>query len=111
MEALNCEKDFKRTKDMTAALKKRKPSLKDKYGDPIYVLELMDTFFKEGELESLTDVISSYVKNSSKYSSQEEFADIIGTSKATLTRMYAHGNVSLNVLFDAIYQIREDAKL
>ncbi len=92
------------------ALEKRRLSLKEKFAQPQYVLEQMASFLKEGDVASITDLISAYVSNSEKYKNQEEFAEAIGTTRQTLHRMFSHSDaVSIKVFFGAVGRIYEDA--
>lgn len=94
-----------------SSLENKRMSLKEKFGNPHFVLEQMAQFVKDGDVASITDLIASYVANSKKYDSQEEFASAIGTTRQTLSRMFAHSEaVSLKVFFGAIEKIHEDSK-
>ena len=86
-------------------------SLKQKFGDPQYILSLMSDFVKDGDVASITDLISAYISNSPLYKSQDEFAQQIGTTRQTLHRMLSHSDtVSLRVFFNAIEQIHSDSQ-
>lgn len=90
-------------------LEKRKMSLKEKFGQPDYILQQMAQFLLEGDIASITDLISAYISNSKKYKSQEQFAAAIGTTRQTLHRMLSHSDgVSMKVFFNAIEQIHSD---
>jgi hypothetical protein len=97
-------------KKLTPAEQKRM-SLKAQLGQPNFVLEQMAGYMKDGDVSSITDLIASYVQNSPKYNSQDEFAEAIGTTRQTLHRMFSHNDkVSMKVFFGAIEQIFEDGK-
>ncbi len=88
----------------------KKQSLSEKFSDPKFIIEAMSDYLKEGDVGSITDLISAYIKNSKIYNSQEEFATKIGTTRQTLHRMLSHNdNVSLQVFFSAIEQIHSDS--
>ncbi len=90
---------------------KKRLSLKEKLGRPDFILEQMSQFIKDGDVASITDLIASYISNSPKYKSQEEFARTIGTTRQTLYRMLAHSEaVSLKVFFNSIEQIHDDLR-
>lgn len=96
-------------KNPTAAEKRL--SLKQKFGQPQYVLEQMAEYMKDGDVASVTDLIASYISNSAKYKSQDQFADAIGTTRQTLHRMLSHNdNVSIKIFFNAIEQIHQDSQ-
>lgn len=87
----------------------RRASLKEKLGQPQFVLEQMAEYMKDGDVASVTDLISSYISNSPKYSNQDQFASAIGTTRQTLHRMLSHNDaVSIKVFFNAIEQIHAD---
>ena len=87
----------------------RRVGLKEKLGQPEFVMEQMSQYMKEGDVASITDLISSYISNSPKYKNQEQFAEAIGTTRQTLHRMLSHSDaVSLKVFFNAIEQIHGD---
>ncbi len=89
---------------------KRRLSLREKLGTPEFILEQMADYIRDGDVASITDLISSYISNSSKYKSQEQFAEAIGTTRQTLHRMLSHSDsVSLKVFFNAIERIWEDS--
>lgn len=91
-------------------LEEKRHSLKQKFGKPDYVLEQMSQYLKDGDVASITDLISAYVSNSEKYKNQEAFASAIGTTRQTLHRMLSHSDaVSIKVFFGAVEQIYEDA--
>lgn len=87
---------------------KRIMGIKENFGRPEYIIELLANFLKEGDFSSSTDLIGAYISNSPKYKNQDEFAQAIGTTRQTLHRMFAHENVSLNVFFNALEQIYND---
>ena len=88
----------------------KRMALKERFGNPNEVLNMMSGYIKEGDVASLTDLISSYISNSSKYDNQEEFAAAIGTTRQTLHRMLSHNDaVSMKVFFAAIERIHGDA--
>jgi hypothetical protein len=94
-----------------AARSARRLGLKQRFGDPKSVLEMMSDFIREGDIAAITDLIAAYVSNSPLYKSQEEFAQKIGTTRQTLHRMLSHSEtVSLGVFFKAIEQIHSDAE-
>ena len=102
----------------TAALKSKgkfningkRLALKERFGNANEVLNMMADYIKEGDVASLTDLISSYISNSLKYDNQEEFATAIGTTRQTLHRMLSHNEaVSMKVFFAAIERIHSDA--
>jgi hypothetical protein len=85
-------------------------SLKERFGNPEQVLEMMADYMKDGDVASITDLISSYVSNSHKYKNQDEFAEAIGTTRQTLHRMLSHSDtVSMKVFFGALERIHSDA--
>lgn len=103
---MNAAKKIKKS-----SLEVKRESLKERFGQPEYVLEQMAQYLKEGDVASITDLISAYVSNSPKYKSQQEFADAIETSRQTLHRMFSHNEeVSMNVFIGAIQQIYQDAQ-
>jgi DNA-binding phage protein len=88
---------------------KKRAGLKEKLGQPQFVLEQMSEYMKDGDVTSITDLISSYISNSPKYKNQDQFAEAIGTTRQTLHRMLSHSDsVSLKVFFNAIEQIHAD---
>ena len=88
----------------------KRMGLKAKFAEPTYILEQMAQFLKEGDVASITDLISAYISNSKKYNSQDEFAKAIGTTRQTLHRMLSHSDaVSMKIFFGAIEQIHQDA--
>lgn len=88
----------------------KRMALKERFGNPNEVLNMMSGYIKAGDVASLTDLISSYISNSSKYDNQEEFAEAIGTTRQTLHRMLSHNDaVSMKVFFAAIERIHSDA--
>lgn len=88
----------------------RRLSLREKLGQPNFVLEQMAQYLKDGDVASITDLISSFISNSPKYKNQDQFANAIGTTRQTLHRMLSHSDtVSLKVFFNAIEQIHQDA--
>lgn len=89
---------------------KRRLSLKEKLGTPEFILEQMADYMREGDVASITDLISSYISNSPKYKNQKQFAEAIGTTRQTLHRMLSHSeSVSVKVFFNAIERIWEDS--
>lgn len=68
----------------------------------------MADYLRDGDFDSITDIIASYIVNSPKYKGQDDFAKAIGTNRQTLYRMFAHQNVSMNVLFAAVERIYKD---
>ena len=95
----------------SAALKveKKRMGLKEKFANPEYILEQMAQYMKDGDVASITDLISAYVSNSHKYKNQDQFAEAIGTTRQTLHRMLSHSDsVSIKVFFNAIERIHED---
>ncbi len=88
----------------------KRMALKERFGNPNEVLEMMAEYMKDGDVASITDLISSYISNSPKYNNQEEFANAIGTTRQTLHRMLSHSDaVSMKVFFGAIEQIHSDS--
>lgn len=88
----------------------RRMALKERFGNPNEVLDMMSGYIKDGDVASITDLISSYISNSAKYENQSEFAEAIGTTRQTLHRMLSHNDtVSMKVFFAAIEQIHSDA--
>lgn len=97
-------------KNSKAILGKKRADYKLRAGDPIYTLDRIADLIKTGDIENITDVISSYIINSPKYSSHEAFAEAIGTSRATLLRMLAHNDaVSIKVFFSAMGRVYSDS--
>ena len=102
-----------------AALKIKNPtiaekrlSLKQKFGQPQYVLVQMAEYIKDGDVASLSDLISAYISNSTKYKNQDQFAEAIGTTRQTLHRMLSHNdNVSIKIIFNAVEQIHQDSQI
>ncbi len=91
------------------SLGEKRLSLKEKFAQPSYIIEQMAQYLKEGDVASITDLISAYISNTDKYESQQEFAEAIGTTRQTLHRMLAHSDaVSIKVFFRAIEQIHAD---
>lgn len=91
----------------TNSYDQKRMSLKEKFGNPKYVLDQISQYVKDGDFASMTDLISAYVSNA--YKSQEDFAEAIGTTRQTLHRMFAHENVSLSIFFNALEKIHKDA--
>lgn len=92
------------------AKKKGKQSLSEKYADPTYILNEMADYLKAGDVESITDLINLYIRNSSQYT-QEIFAEKIDVSRGTLSSMLSNtGNVSMNVFMSAIDLIYQDSQ-
>ncbi len=88
----------------------KRMSLKARFANPEEILGMMADYMKEGDVASITDLISSYISNSPKYKSQEQFAEAIGTTRQTLHRMLSHSDtVSMKVFFGAIEQIHSDS--
>ena len=99
-------------KKKTSTVEEKRMSLKEKFGHPQFIMEQMTQYFREGDIASITDLISAYISNSQKYSNQEEFANAIGTTRQTLHRMLSHdNNVSLKVFLNAVERIHKDANL
>lgn len=92
----------------SSQLKNKRMGIKEKFRDPQFILDEITQYVKEGDIAASTDLISAYISNSFKYSSQSDFAEAIGTTRQTLHRMFAHDNVNLNVFFRAIEQIHAD---
>ena len=85
-------------------------ALKERFSDPKEILNLMADYIKDGDVASLTDLISSYIANCPKYNNHEEFAVAIWTTRQTLHRMLSHNDaVSIKVFFAAIERIYSDA--
>lgn len=98
-------------KDEKINSEKRRAGLKEKLGQPQFILEQMAEYMKEGDVASITDLIASYIANSPQYKNQEQFATAIGTTRQTLHRMLSHSDtVSIKVFFRAIEQIHADAE-
>lgn len=94
-----------------STLEKKRLSLNQKFGNPTEVLNMMADYIKDGDIASITDLISAYVANSSKYKNQDQFAEAIGTTRQTLHRMFSHEDtVSLKIFFGAIEQIHNDSQ-
>lgn len=90
-------------------LSDERSSFKRKFGEPKYILEQIANYIKDGDIASVTDLIAAYISNSTKYNSQDQFAEAIGTTRQTLHRMLSHNdNVSLKIFFRSIEQIHED---
>ena len=88
----------------------KRMALKERFANPNEVLTMMSDYIKDGDVASLTDLISSYISNSPKYNNQEQFAEAIGTTRQTLHRMLSHNDaVSIKVFFSAIEKIHSDA--
>lgn len=96
-------------KQSVDAYENKRMSLKEKFASPQYIIEQISQYVKDGDFDSMTDLISAYITNSPKYRNQEEFAEAIGTTRQTLHRMFAHESVSLNIFFNALNKIHEDA--
>lgn len=98
-------------KKKSSTTEENRLSLKQKFGQPDFVMDQMTQYFREGDVASITDLISAYISNSPKYANQDEFARSIGTTRQTLHRMLSHNdNVSLKVFFNAIERIFADAQ-
>lgn len=88
----------------------KRMGLKEKFANPEYIMEQMSQYLKDGDVASITDLISAYISNSRKYSNQDQFAEAIGTTRQTLHRMLSHSDsVSIKVFFNAIERIHKDA--
>ena len=88
----------------------KRMALKEQFGNPQEVLNMMADYMRDGDVASITDLISAYISNSHKYKNQDEFAKAIGTTRPTLHRMLAHNDaVSIKWFFGAIEQIYQDA--
>lgn len=97
-------------KEEKSSVEKRRSGLKERFGQPQFILEQMSAYMKDGDVASITDLIASYIANSPKYKNQDQFAEAIGTTRQTLHRMLSHSDtVSLKVFFNSIEQIHEDA--
>tara|TARA_Y100000385_G_scaffold268161_1_gene304939 strand:- start:324 stop:647 length:324 start_codon:yes stop_codon:yes gene_type:complete len=90
-------------------LKNKRMGIKEKFRNPQFIIDEISQYVKEGDIAASTDLISAYISNSLKYSNQADFAEAIGTTRQTLHRMFAHENVNLNIFFNAIEQIYDDA--
>ena len=89
---------------------KKRMALKERFGNPNEILTMMADYMKDGDVASITDLISSYISNSPKYDNQDQFAAAIGTTRQTLHRMLSHNDaVSMKVFFAAIERIHNDA--
>lgn len=89
---------------------KKRMALKERFANPEEVMLMMADYMKDGDVASITDLISAYISNSKRYPNQDEFAKAIGTTRQTLHRMLSHNeNVSMKVFFNAIEKIHEDA--
>lgn len=92
-------------------LDQKRLSLNQQFANPNQVLNMMADYMKDGDVASITDLISAYITNSEKYKNQDQFADAIGTTRQTLHRMLSHEDtVSIKVFFGAIEQIHQDAQ-
>lgn len=99
-----------KVKNEKSSLDKKRMSFKEKFGQADYVLEQISQYIKDGDVASITDLISSYISNCPKYKNQQSFAEAIGTTRQTLHRMLSHSDsVSIRVFFRAIEQIHADA--
>ncbi len=103
---MSLAKKIENSKGSTEA---KRMSIKEKFRNPQFIIDEIANFVKEGDISASTDLISAYIANSSKYNSQEQFAEAIGTTRQTLHRMFAHENVNLNVFFKAVERIHQDA--
>ncbi len=93
------------------SLEQKRKSLNEQFGDASTIINMMAEYLKDGDVVSITDLISAYLSNSAKYKNRDEFATAIGTTRQTLHRMLSHEEtVSLKVFFNAIEQIHADAK-
>lgn len=96
-------------KGSKSEIEMKRTGLKEKFGEPKFILEQMAQYLQDGDVASITDLISAYVSNSPKYQSQEEFAKAIGTTRQTLHRLFSHSEaVAVGVFFSAIEQIYSD---
>lgn len=73
--------DFKNEKTNT---EKRRSGLKEKLGQPQFVLDQVAEYIKEEDVASIADLIAFYISNSPKYKKQEQFVIAIGTARQTL---------------------------
>jgi hypothetical protein len=87
---------------------KNKNKLQKELGNPKFIIEEISRFVKEGDIAASTDLICAYIAHSPNYTSLEEFAESIGTTRQTLYRLFAQENVSMLVFFKAIEKIYED---
>lgn len=93
-----------------SSIEKKRMSLHERFANPKEVLGMMADYMKDGDVASITDLISSYITHSPRYQNQEQFAAAIGTTRQTLHRMLSHSDVvSLKVFFGAVEQIHTDA--
>lgn len=99
----------KKLENSKGSAEAKRMSIKEKFRNPQFIIDEISNFVKEGDISASTDLISAYIANSSKYNSQEQFAEAIGTTRQTLHRMFAHENVNLNVFFKAVERIHQDA--
>lgn len=89
---------------------KKRITFKQRFADPREILNFMAEYMREGDIASVTDLISAYVANSPRYQNQEQFAEAIGTTRQTLHRMLSHSeSVSMKVFFRAVERIYEDS--
>ncbi len=92
------------------SLEQKRKSLNEQFGDANSVINMMADYMKDGDVASITDLVSAYLSHSPKYKNRDEFAAAIGTTRQTLHRMLSHEDtVSLKVFFSAIEQIHADA--
>ncbi|MES2803281.1 MAG: hypothetical protein V4654_12370 [Bdellovibrionota bacterium] len=83
---------------------------KEKMGDPKYAYNSIVNYIKDGDISNVTDVIASYISNSPNYSSVDDFAKAIGTSRRTLFRMLSNSDgTSLKVFFSAMERVYGDS--
>ena len=88
---------------------KKSIDMNKKFSNPQFIINQMSTFIKDGDVRSITDLISAYISCSEKYKNQEEFAQEVGTTRQTLHRLFRHNDqVSIGVLFSCIEQIHQD---
>lgn len=90
------------------SIRMKKMGIKERFGDPHFIIDQMIECLKEGDFSSSTDLISAYIANNPKYKNQADFAKALDTTRQTLHRMFAHENVSLNIFFKAVDQISRD---
>ena len=97
-------------KSQKPSLQQKRKSLHEQFGDANAIINMMADYMKDGDVASITDLISAYLSHSPKYKNRDEFAVAIGTTRQTLYRMLSHEDtVSLKVFFNAIEQIHADA--
>lgn len=74
------------------------------------MIDEIANYIKDGDILSVTDIISVYISSSPKYKSQAEFAEAIGTNRQTLYRMLINENVGVHIFYRAIERIHQDAQ-